>query len=212
VKIIGAGLGRTGTHSLKIALEFLFQGACYHMMELFQRPDDIQYWQSAADGKKIDWQEFMSPWVATVDWPGAPLFDQMAAAFPDALVLLSTRDSETWFKSCNDTIFQLLKAGQSKGRTEPLTKLMATELKQWLTTDLSDKNKVISAYEIHNQRVRESVEPGRLIEWSPEDGWLPICSKLNLTVPEIDFPHLNATQDFQATMSAAMEGRVQRGF
>jgi hypothetical protein len=182
------------------------------MMELFQRPDDIQHWQSAADGKKIDWPQFMSPWVATVDWPGAPLFDQMADAFPDALVLLSTRDSDAWFKSCDDTIFKLLKRGLSNDRPEPLTKLMDTELRQWLTTDLGNKDKVVSAYEIHNERVRKSVEPGRLIEWSPEDGWLPICSKLKLAVPELAFPHLNATSDFQETLSFAVAGRVQRGF
>ena len=109
MQVIGAGLGRTGTNSLKLALEMLLNGPCYHMFELWQHPEDVSIWQSAVDGNSIDWRNFLKPWKATVDWPGAPLFDRMAEAFPDALVLLSTRDPESWYESINSTIFMIMR-------------------------------------------------------------------------------------------------------
>ena len=95
--------------SLKVALEMLLNGPCYHMFELWQHPEDVSIWQSAVDGNSIDWPNFLKPWKATVDWPGAPLFDRMAEAFPDALVLLSTRDPESWYESINSTIFMIMR-------------------------------------------------------------------------------------------------------
>ena len=108
MQVIGAGLGRTGTNSLKVALEVLLNGPCYHMFELWQHPEDVSSWQSAVDGQPMNWQQFLGNWVATVDWPGAPLFDQMAQAFPDALVLLSIREDESWYQSINNTIFSIM--------------------------------------------------------------------------------------------------------
>src|SRR5437899_3151256 len=104
VRVVGAGLGRTGTHSLKIALEQLVGGSCYHMIEVFGRPDDIAVWQDAVDDKPVDWNAFLRDFSACVDWPACGFWPQLADAFPDAVVLLSTRSSpEAWWKSADET-------------------------------------------------------------------------------------------------------------
>ena len=104
------GLGRTGTHSQKLALERLLGAPCYHMIETFGRPDDIPVWHRAVDGELPDWHSFLADYAAAVDWPVCAFWRELSDAFPDALVLLSTRDTESWWKSASDTIFQV--AGQ----------------------------------------------------------------------------------------------------
>src|SRR5712692_9189339 len=108
LRVIGAGLGRTGTHSLKLALERLLDGRCYHMLETFGRPDDIPVWHAAVNGDLPDWASFLSEYNAAVDWPVAGFWHELSEAFPDALILLSTRDTDGWWTSANNTIFQIM--------------------------------------------------------------------------------------------------------
>jgi hypothetical protein len=211
MRVIGAGLGRTGTNSLKIALEILLRGPCYHMYELFQRPQDVASWQAAVDGQQVDWQDFLGTWDATVDWPGAPLFDQMAEAFPDALVLLSIRDGEEWYRSVDKTIFAMMRSAPSDD-PNPIGAMVRAEFGKWLTLDLDNKSEVIAAYDRHNERVRSTIPKERLLEWRPGDGWEPICSALGLSVPAEPFPHTNATGDFFETVAAVQSGQVERGY
>jgi len=91
LRVVGAGLGRTGTHSLKLALEQLLGGPCYHMSETFGRPDDIPVWHAAANGQMPDWRTFLVDYTAAVDWPACAFWRPLAEEFPDAIVLLSTR-------------------------------------------------------------------------------------------------------------------------
>ena len=168
-------------------------------------------WQAAVNDEPINWQEFLSPWAACVDWPGAPLFDKMADAFPDALVLLSMRDADEWYQSMNDTIFSVMRNASTED-PNPTGKLVGSEFAKWLTLDIDNKAEVIAAYHRHNERVRSTIDPKRLLEWLPGDGWEPICSALDLPVPDEPFPHANATGDFSDTVQAARNGRVERGY
>jgi len=211
MQVIGAGLGRTGTSSLKIALEMVLQGPCYHMFELWQRPADVAVWQAAVDGDPVDWQALLNDWVATVDWPGAPLFDKMADAFPDALVLLSIRDGEAWYRSVDSTIFSMMRRAPA-GDPNPMGRMVRAEFARWLTLDLDNKAEVIAAYDRHNQRVRDTIHPDRLLVWQPGDGWEPICRALHVPVPDQPFPHANSGEDFEDTVQAAQKGEVQRGY
>src|ERR1700752_3927418 len=93
LQVVGAGLGRTGTHSLQLALQQLLDGPCYHMIEVFGRPDDIAVWHSAVNGDPPDWNAFLADYVAAVDWPACGFWREISAANPDAVILLSTRDS-----------------------------------------------------------------------------------------------------------------------
>ena len=99
VKVIGAGVGRTGTHSLKQALEQLLGGRCHHMVEIIGDPPQAAAWTDAVEGREVDWQQVLDGYVAMVDWPGASFWREISAANPDALVLLSTRDPEAWYRS-----------------------------------------------------------------------------------------------------------------
>jgi hypothetical protein len=106
LRVVGAGLGRTGTHSQKLALERLLGAPCYHMIETFGRPDDIPVWHRAVDGELPDWSEFLSDYAAAVDWPVCAFWRELSDEFPDALVLLSTRDPDSWWASASNTIFR----------------------------------------------------------------------------------------------------------
>src|SRR5579862_1539933 len=104
LQVIGAGIGRTGTNSLKVALEMLLGGPCYHMFELLNHLDDVPTWQAAADGQAVAWEALMANWVAGVDWPVSAFWPELSVAFPDAKILLSLRDSESWWTSASATI------------------------------------------------------------------------------------------------------------
>ena len=108
LQIIGAGLGRTGTTSLKLALEELLGGRCYHMLEVRERPGDPDVWGDAYEGRLPNWKTFFEGYQAAVDWPSAPFWRELSEAFPDAPILLSVRDADGWWKSAANTIFVAL--------------------------------------------------------------------------------------------------------
>lgn len=200
LKVVGAGLGRTGTHSLKLAFEELLGGPCYHMLEVINRPDQRSVWAAAARGNMPDWRAFLADYVATVDWPAASFWRELSAVWPDALIVLSTRDPEDWWNSASRTIFAVLARGASpddQGAAEELA-MITDILERRFTSDVSDKGAAMEAYEAHNADVRASVPPDRLVEWHPGDGWEPLCAALGVAVPSSPFPHVNTTTEFRA--------------
>lgn len=199
LKVVGAGLGRTGTHSLKVALERLLGGPCYHMVEVFGRPDQRDFWAAAVRGERVDWSSFLAPYRATVDWPAAAFWKELSLAAPDAVIVLSTREGAAWWKSASETIFAVLArgAGPDDGGLPELTMIKAL-IEQRFTPEWQQRASAIAAYEAHNARVREEVPPGRLVEWHPGDGWAPLCAALGMDEPAEAFPHLNSTAEFRA--------------
>lgn len=197
LRVVGAGVGRTGTTSLKAALERLLGGRCYHMFEVFGRPDDVAVWDLAAKGQRVDWEALFAEFTATVDWPGAACWKEIADAFPDAVVLLSTRSSaEAWWKSAHDTIFGVI-ASEAAEENAAWRAMVLDLLAHRFTPDWQDHDAAVAAYEKHNAEVRAAVAPERLVEWSPGDGWGPLCTALGVPVPEEPFPHLNTTEEFR---------------
>lgn len=200
--VIGAGLGRTGTHSLKVALEILLQAPCYHMLEVFQRSQDLSIWSAASAGKMPDWPVFLQGYRATVDWPGSSFWKELRRAFPEARVLLSTRrSSEEWFASASKTIFEVVRTPTEPGSLRESQFQMIRDL--WSRTFCPhwwEEVPARQAYERHNEEVRRNVPASHLIEWQPGQGWGPICQALQRTVPEQDFPHLNSTAEFRRMM------------
>jgi hypothetical protein len=196
--IVGAGLGRTGTNSLKVALERLLGGPCYHMIEVFGRPDDIAVWQGAIDGSPPDWDALFAEYRAAVDWPVAAFWREIAAAYPDAPVLLSTRDPDAWWKSASSTIFEISREPTTE---EPFASQlrMATEMfSHRFTPDWREEAAAKAAYVRHNETVRAEIPTARLVEWQPGDGWAPLCAALGVPTPREEFPHLNTTEDFRS--------------
>ena len=193
LKVIGAGIGRTGTTSLRAALEQLLGGRCYHMMELFPRPADVPVWHAAATGRYPDWSEFLSEYVAAVDWPASAYWEPLSAAFPRALIILSTRhDAEAWWRSASQTIFPATVNAEPGPWREMVYAMFAARF----TTDFENKEAAIAAYEAHNAYVRAHAPRERLIEWQPEQGWAPLCAALGVAEPDSPFPHANTTAAF----------------
>src|SRR5664279_1195760 len=110
LKVVGAGVGRTGTNSLKLALEQLLGGPCHHMYEILSDPGQIPSWTDAIEGRPVDWPSMPAGYMSLVDWPGASFWPELAAANPDALVVLSVRDTDDWYRSASNTIFQAFDA------------------------------------------------------------------------------------------------------
>jgi Sulfotransferase domain len=202
LRVVGAGLGRTGTASLQLALQQLLGGRCYHMGETFGRPDDIPVWHAAVKGTSPDWDAFLADFVATVDWPACAFWRELADANPDAIVLLSTRaNADAWWKSANDTIFQISSRELPDDAPPQFAAqiAMATDMfAMTFTPAWADKAEAERAYDAHNAAVRAAVDPARLVEWQPGDGWEPICAALEVPVPTDPFPHVNSTADFRA--------------
>lgn len=199
--VVGAGLGRTGTHSLKLALERLLGGRCHHMIEVFGHPEEIPVWQAAAEGTMPDWQSFLSGYRASCDWPSAAFWPELAAAFPEAVVVLSERDADAWYRSANDTIFFPLRESFTKQPGEdPWADMVRALFTNRFTIDVHDAEACKRHFTEHNERVRHEIDPARLVVWQATDGWEPLCRALGLAVPDEPFPVTNTTEDFQQMM------------
>ncbi|MGO8996970.1 MAG: sulfotransferase family protein [Polyangiaceae bacterium] len=199
LRVIGAGMGRTGTMSLKIALSRLLGGPCYHMVEVFERPAHFGIWAAAGRGEPVDWKALMAGFSAAVDWPSAAFWPELSKAFPDAFILLSTRDSASWWKSASETIFAPEGAA---ARVGPMKEMLDSVLSSRFTTDFYDRETAIAAYERNNAHVRATAPASRLVEWTSKDGWGPLCKMLGVPVPNEPFPHANTTEEFKARVAA----------
>ncbi len=198
VRVVGAGLGRTGTKSLKDALERLLGAPCYHMLEVFVHPEHVPLWHAAAKGQMPDWHELLGGYAAAVDWPAAAFWPELSEALPDALVLLSVRDPESWWQSASETIFREIGKHSGTPWYDMVMELMANRF----TSALGDRDAAIAAMERHNARVRATVPAHRLLEWRAGDGWEPLCAALGVPVPDEPFPHTNTRADWEARRTA----------
>lgn len=200
MRVVGAGLGRTGTMSLKAALEKLLGGDCYHMTEVFADPQHVKLWNEAvrAGGEPSGgWEQIFGSYVATVDWPSCSFWEQLAAVYPDAVILASHRPAEAWWKSADATIWEVMRRGSQEGN-ESWYSMVDALFRHLFTPEYLTKEGSIAAYEAHYENVRAKADPDRLVWWSPGDGWGPICEALQIPVPDEGFPHANTTDDFRA--------------
>jgi sulfotransferase family protein len=185
--------------SLKAALERLLGAPCYHMVEVFPRPAHFGLWTAAAHGERVDWHALFDGFQAAVDWPASAFWQEISEAFPEAIILLSTRASaEAWWKSASETIFRVATAH----RGSPMTAMIEAMFEARFTNAIHDREAAIAAYERHNAIVRATAPRGRLVEWAPKDGWGPLCKALGVAVPAEPFPHVNTTDEFQARVEA----------
>ncbi|HEX4079483.1 MAG TPA: sulfotransferase [Rhizomicrobium sp.] len=210
LRVVGAGCGRTGTASLKLALERLLGAPCYHMIEVFQHPEHVPLWHQAALGDEPDWNALFAGYAAAVDWPASAFWPELMRAFPDALVLLSLRDPEAWWASAGETIFASL---DTNPYVTPEWRAMIEAMfrSRW-GADIADREASIAAFNAHNARVRNSVSPERLLVWQAGDGWEPICKALHLGTPSEPFPRVNTREDWRAREAArAAEGPDSSG-
>jgi Sulfotransferase domain len=200
IQVIGAGFGRTGTASLKQALEDLGFEPCDHMHENFDHPERFARWSEALRrkdaGEPIDWRPLLSDYRAVVDWPGAYFWRELASAHPHAKVVLTVRDPERWCDSIQSTIFPLLHhLTESRGESLPGDVIV----ERTFARQTADRAHCTAVFAAHNQSVREAIGPDRLLVFDVKEGWVPLCGFLGVPVPVgAAFPHLNDTAEFQA--------------
>lgn len=192
LKVIGAGLGRTGTLSLKLALEQLGFGPCYHMTEVLMEPARGAGWLRAAGGQP-DWNAVFSEFASTVDYPGCVYWRELAQFYPSAKVLLSVRDPRDWFDSTQQTIF-------SEEHNKPLINSALAEFFEKTVFEafgdrIHDRDFMIAAFRRHNAEVEKAVPQSRLLVYEVTQGWPPLCKFLGVPVPDSPFPRVNSREE-----------------
>jgi hypothetical protein len=209
--VIGAGFGRTGTLSLKAALEQLLGGPCYHMAEVYAHMDHAPAWTAATQGDMAPVTRVLESYVATVDWPACALWSELAAANPYAKVLLSTRPTERWWSSYEATIHTLLSMQPSEMPEDValppeleamMAMVQATMFDRSFHTDdytALTAEDLQAAYERHNDAVRAAAPVDRFLEFDVVQGWEPLCAFLGVPVPSEPFPNVNDREQFWAT-------------
>jgi hypothetical protein len=194
LKVIGSGFGRTGTMSLKLALEQIGLGPCYHMVEVFKNPAAPDMWTEAAqDPANANWGKIFAGYNATVDWPNATFYKELADAYPDAKVIHTERDADDWFASTQATIFA------DRGPMDPeapFPRMIGKVIFEMFDGRMSDKDRLISVYKAHNAKVRETIPAERLLVYHVSDGWEPLCAFLGVPVPDGGTPNVNSREEF----------------
>jgi len=209
MRLIGAGLPRTGTLSQKVAMEMLGLAPCYHMVNVLADLDLAQGWRRALEGES-PWEEIFDGFEATVDWPGSFFYRELTEFYPDAKVLLSVRDSEAWERSMRDTIWGLFYGdmlmrdlSNARGRVDAKWRSYIDMMEgMWERSGLIDdgaettSESMRAAMERYHEEVQANVPADRLLVWSVNDGWEPLCEFLGLDVPDTPFPRLNDSKEF----------------
>ncbi len=208
LRLIGVGLPRTGTSSLREALRHLLDAPVYHMSEAFAHPEHAPTWVAAIEGNPPVWDDSLAGYVAGVDAPFSTCWRDLAATYPDAPVLLSHRGSaKVWHRSMDATVLPRTREMLTRDEDDPMVPLFRVIFAD-LFTDADDPEDVMAGYEQWLVEVRAEIAPGRLVEWQPGDGWEPICRALGVPVPNLSFPHENSTADYVARAEIrAREGR-----
>nr|WP_281496622.1 sulfotransferase family protein [Pseudohalocynthiibacter sp. F2068] len=190
LKVIGTGFGRTGTDSMRAALNILGVGPTHHMFELEEGMPLRQPWLDLAKGSQPDWDFLFSGYHACVDWPSAYYWRSLIKVYPEAKVLLTMRSAESWWNSFEATILKYIQSGDDPNG---LAKLLVAE--QVFDGRPDDRNHAIATYNRNIEEVIATVDTERLLIHSLGDGWEPLCNWLGLSVPEVSYPSGNTTQD-----------------
>ena len=213
MKVIGVGVGRTGTLSLKAALERLGYGPCFHGRHVLDHPDRLPLWQAAAAGEPVDWTALFDGYESSVDWPGAAFWRPLVEAFPAAKVILTVRGAQGWYDSVGNTIYRMFGDGPADDqvaearRTVPGLEEFTAFHRQMIWDGFfggrfADRAYAIRVYEEHNAAVRAAIPPDRLLTIAPGAGWAPLCSFLGVAVPPEPYPHLNDPAKFWGRVQA----------
>ncbi len=193
LRVIGAGLGRTATFSVKFALEHLGLGPCYHMSEVFASARrNIPLWLGVVRGKP-DWDAIFDGYQSTTDYPACTYWRELADYYPDAKVVLTIRDADSWFDSVSETIFSEQMQGSLAG--SPAGAMMKGVIFDAFGDRMKDRAFMTDWFERRNRKVMKALPPERLLVYSPKEGWEPLCSFLGVTVPAVPFPRINSRDE-----------------
>ena len=208
LKIIGAGLGRTGTMSLKLAIEQLGIGRCYHMAECFPNPAAPPMWVEAAKGRP-DWEAIFDGFSATVDYPGCAFWRELSAAYPEAKIILTVRDADKWFESTQATIFSppFIKSLLES----PLAEFFGSTVIAEFSEHIHDRDWMTGYFKGRNAEVEAAFPEEKLLVYDVAQGWAPLCGFLGVAAPDTPFPRVNAREEL-AEMISAVNAEGEGGF
>ena len=196
LSVIGAGFGRTGTMSMKQALDLLGFGPCHHMSEVMAREGDADKWAAAFRGEGFDADALLDGFESMVDFPGCWFWEELAADNPDALVLLTVRPTEGWWRSLSTTIGPHIHPAVPHG-DESFGALMSAIDDVVFAGRADDRDTAVSAYERHNAHVVATAPADRLLVYEVGSGWEPLCEALGVPVPDEPFPRTNTSEEWQ---------------
>ena len=210
LKVIGAGFGRTGTLSLKSALDELGLGPCYHMVETRAHPEHDTMWLALANGDASDWRPMLKGYASTVDWPTTYFWKQLAAENPDAKIILTLRDPESWYRSAAATIFarmlEFVSMRASPAAVDPVRRRHMEMINTLIVENTFGgslaKDNAIAVFNAHNEEVRRCVPEKRLLVYESGEGWQPLCAFLGVPIPSAPYPKVNTTEDFASHFPA----------
>ena len=197
LKIIGSGFGRTGTLSLKAALEIVGYGPCYHMQEVVKRTAHINMWYQIGRGQPVPWEKIFGKFQATVDFPASIFYRELLDSYPEAKVVHTVRDPERWYDSTAETIygaannfpFWVPKLFPWLGRFIDLQEKLVWE--KIFNGRFPDRAYAIQGFNEHTEAVKQHVPPEKLLIFQVKEGWEPLCAFLEVPVPDVPFPHVN---------------------
>jgi Sulfotransferase domain len=199
LKVVGSGLGRTGTKSMQTALNMLGFGPCHHMVEVFRQPESMAWWVEASQGRP-DWDLIFKNYQSMVDFPGAAHWREIAAYYPDAKVLHTVRDPDKWFESTQATIFaQEGTAARSQGPQAAFFASFTSEFRE----HISDRKYMTDYFRRHTDEVKATIAPERLLIYDVGEGWDRLCAFLGAPVPDTPYPSENSRADFIARRQRA---------
>jgi len=197
IQVFGVGVGRTGTYSLKLAINQLGLGPCHHMEAVLNNmPVQVPLW-SAALAERPNWQAIYHGFESAVDWPTAGFFRELIKAYPSAKFVLTQRNPEHWADSFEATIYKLL-AGREQGPPEMSAWLEMVDgviAKTGFPGGL-ERDDLIRAFVTHNEAVKTTIPAGQLLVYEVKEGWAPLCKFLNRRVPVEAFPRTNNRAEF----------------
>lgn len=203
LKIIGAGMGRTGTSSLKVALEILGIGRCYHMSEVLKNPECVPDWINAAEGN-ADWDKIFNGYSATVDNPGCNFWKELADYYPEAKVILTVRDADKWFDSTNETIHSEKFAGFIKN--SPFGAMIQKTVWDMMGNRMQDRSYMVKFFNDRTSEIIDYIAPERLLVYQVSEGWEPLCAFLDIPVPDTEFPRINSRDETKEILANLMDG------
>ena len=200
IQVLGTGFGRTGTYSLKLALEQLGFGPCHHMIELARKPSEISHWQSALSGQ-ANWQNVFQNYQSAVDWPAALFCESLLNIYPTIKFIHTTRDPESWYKSASHSIFYALEFATATMCDKKLPDWVKIARQAVLVEHFQGKHRhkefCIDKFIKHEQWVKQTIPKEQLLIFDLTQGWKPLCEFLEVDQPEkVAFPHDNASSEF----------------
>lgn len=217
LSVIGAGFGRTGTMSLKLALEQLGFGPCFHMTEFFREPYGEtlkQRWEEVAfNANAPDWDKVFAGYASTVDWPSTAYWRALADRYPLAKIILTVRDPDRWYDSASTTIFSGRSSEEELAkRTDTWARMVRRIIAEGTFDGRSgDRQHAIAVFRRHNDEVRRAIPPERLLVYEAGDGWEPLCRFLNVDPPDSPYPMENTKEKFQAQRAQEAVVRGEAG-